>query len=177
MDMDTNIKKDIEFCNNLELETNTHEYKRWGFDNQETNYECTSRIGEMLSIYSSVIPEFDKGIINDINSLNRNAKIISRKLQNYLESKANNSMSVTVNNIVNIDVSFVNARENVNNMASISRMERDEILEKLKDIETIIKSNEDKIHKWERLSDILKWVADKGVDVGIALLPLILQIA
>lgn len=30
--------------------------------------------------------------------------------------------------------------------------------------------------KWENAKGIVKWIADKGVDVGIALLPLLMQI-
>lgn len=38
-------------------------------------------------------------------------------------------------------------------------------------------SKESKSKKWSNAKDIIKWVADKGVDVGIALLPLVLKIS
>ena len=39
-----------------------------------------------------------------------------------------------------------------------------------------MKSKDSKSKKWSKAKEIIKWIADKGVDVGIALLPLVLQI-
>ena len=44
------------------------------------------------------------------------------------------------------------------------------------ELEEIVKSSERRSKKWENAKKIIKWIADKGVDVGIALLPLLLQI-
>ena len=44
------------------------------------------------------------------------------------------------------------------------------------ELEKIVKSPESRSKKWENAKGIVKWIADKGVDVGIALLPLLLQI-
>ena len=41
-------------------------------------------------------------------------------------------------------------------------------------IERLTKDSKSK--KWSKAKEIIKWIADKGVDVGIALLPLVLQI-
>ena len=61
-------------------------------------------------------------------------------------------------------------------MGALSQDEVDEILSKLSELEEIINSNDRKNQKWNRAKSIIKWVADKGVDVGIAILPLLLQI-
>ncbi|WP_298842555.1 hypothetical protein [Clostridium sp.] len=61
-------------------------------------------------------------------------------------------------------------------MSSLSELEIEEILHKINDIEQIIQSTERKSKKWENAKEIIKWIADKGVDVGIALLPLLLKI-
>jgi len=47
---------------------------------------------------------------------------------------------------------------------------------KINELEKIVKSPDRKSKKWENAKGIVKWIADKGVDVGIALLPLLLQI-
>ena len=46
----------------------------------------------------------------------------------------------------------------------------------INELEKIVKSSDRKSKKWENAKGIVKWIADKGVDVGIALLPLLLQI-
>ena len=60
-------------------------------------------------------------------------------------------------------------------MTSLREQEIQEILEKVNELENIINSKERKSKKWESCNSIIKWIADKGVDVGISLLPLILQ--
>ena len=50
------------------------------------------------------------------------------------------------------------------------------MLEKIDELETIVGANERKTKKWERAKEIIKWIADKSVDVGIAMLPLIMKI-
>ena len=61
-------------------------------------------------------------------------------------------------------------------MSSLSENEIEEIQSKINALEEIVNSKESKSKKWSKAKDIIKWVADKGVDVGIALLPLILKI-
>ena len=81
-----------------------------------------------------------------------------------------NSNSVTIN------MSFEHARELVENMSALPESEIQETLEKINELEEIVKSKQRKGQKWEQAKGIIKWIADKGVDVGIALLPLLLQI-
>ena len=61
-------------------------------------------------------------------------------------------------------------------MSALPDTEIEEILNKIDELEKIVKSSERKSKKWENAKSIIKWIADKGVDVGIALLPLLLQI-
>ena len=61
-------------------------------------------------------------------------------------------------------------------MSSLQDAEIEEILGKITELESIIASKDRKTKKWEQAKGIIKWVADKGIDVGIALLPLILKI-
>lgn len=87
-------------------------------------------------------------------------------IQNTNHNENHNTMTVT----------FEAVRETVDNMTSLPDEEIQEVKKKIDELEAIIKSNDGKSKKWSKAKDIIKWVADKGVDVGIALLPLILQI-
>lgn len=82
----------------------------------------------------------------------------------------------TNQNRVDINVSFNDVRREIENMSALPDTEIEEILNKINELEKIVKSSERKSKKWENAKSIVKWIADKGVDVGIALLPLLLQI-
>lgn len=78
---------------------------------------------------------------------------------------------------IQINVSFEKARETVNLMTSLPDEDIEEIQKRINELEKIVNSKESKSKKWSKAKDIIKWVADKGVDVGIALLPLVLKIS
>lgn len=61
-------------------------------------------------------------------------------------------------------------------MSSLREDEIEEITSKIDEIERIVNSKDRKTKKWEKAKEIIKWIAEKGVDVGITLLPLLLQI-
>lgn len=61
-------------------------------------------------------------------------------------------------------------------MTSLREDEIQDILQQVNKLEEIINSKERKTKKWEMCNGIIKWIADKSLDVGISLLPLILQI-
>ena len=86
----------------------------------------------------------------------------------------NNSNSNS--NVIDINISFDEAREAIEKMTALPDSEVDEILNKISELEKIVQSSDRKTKKWENAKGIIKWIADKGVDVGIALLPLLLQI-
>lgn len=79
-------------------------------------------------------------------------------------------------NKIDINISFNDVRREIENMSALPDTEIEEILQKINELENIVKSSERKSKKWENAKGIIKWIADKGVDVGIAVLPLLLQI-
>ena len=93
----------------------------------------------------------------------------------------NTGNALTINNAnsvdVSVNVSFSDVRKQVEDMTALKEEEIQEILQKIDELEKIANSNERKTKKWERAKGFLKWLADKSVDVGIALLPLIMKIA
>ena len=82
----------------------------------------------------------------------------------------------TNENKFDINISFSDVRKEIENMSALPDAEIEEILNKINQLEKIVKSSDRKSKKWENAKGIVKWIADKGVDVGIALLPLLLQI-
>lgn len=124
----------------------------------------------------------------DIETNLHNVKFIKEKLElfkalqeEHLEAERLKSQIISIsNNNVNtneitVDISFSDVREQIKNMSPLPESEIKEILLKLEELEKIVSSDDRKSQKWEKAKDIIKWVADKGVDVGIALLPLFLQ--
>lgn len=86
-------------------------------------------------------------------------------------------VNITNSNNNTMNVTFDTVREVVDNMTSLPDEDIQEIQKKIDKIEEIINSKESKSKKWSQAKEIIKWIADKGVDVGIALLPLLLKIA
>lgn len=111
-------------------------------------------------------------------------KLTTFKTLNYPglgEAVANNPSTVV--NITNsnennntISVTFDSVREKVNGMTSLPDEDIEEIQIRINELEEIVNSKDSKNKKWAKAKEVVKWVADKGVDVGIALLPLILKI-
>lgn len=79
-------------------------------------------------------------------------------------------------NINTVSVSFDTARERINAMTCLPEEEIQEVQKRIDELENIVKSSDGENKKWSKAKDIIKWIADKGVDVGISLLPLLLQI-
>ena len=52
----------------------------------------------------------------------------------------------------------------------------EEILAKINELEEIVNSKERKSKKWANAGEIIKWIAEKGIDVGLTLLPLLLKL-
>ena len=86
------------------------------------------------------------------------------------------NVNVTVNNEININITFEQAREKVQDMTSLTDEQTQEILDKITELEEIINSKDKKKTKWEKAKSVLVWLADKSFDVGMILLPLLLKI-
>ena len=82
----------------------------------------------------------------------------------------------TNENSYTISISFDDVRKKIGGMTSLPYEDLEEIQAKINELEEIVKSKDGKSKKWARAKDIIKWIADKGVDVGICILPLLLNI-
>lgn len=91
-----------------------------------------------------------------------------------INASNNNSNMNSISN--NISISFADTKEKIENMTSLTELEIEEALKQLKELEKIVNSKDRRSKKWENAKGIIKWIADKGVDVGISFLPLLLEI-
>ena len=147
--------------------------------------------GILLSKYKPIINGFEEGLCDlfyDTNGAYRreNLEYMKEKLmlfkamdyKNFNEKDDESKITINNSNEVktNINITFEAVKRQVENMTSLRDDEIDEIHSKIDELERIIDSSERKTKKWEMAKEIVKWVADKGVDVAVALLPLILKI-
>lgn len=154
---------------------------------------------DVTAKYNAYIPRFSDGLygyeencklydelsgaelFHDLNQIYN--KMLSFKALSYPSLKECIPQNVpmvqitnTNENKVDINVSFGTVRREIENMSALPDAEIREILGRIDELEKIVKSSERSSKKWENAKEIIKWIADKGVDVGIALLPLLLQI-
>lgn len=73
-----------------------------------------------------------------------------------------------------IYVTFDHVINWVQNNDSLGATETAEILAEIRKIQTIAESPEPKKSKWEKMKPFLVWLGDKGVDLAIQVIPLIL---
>lgn len=131
-----------------------------GFD---YDYLCTEALSENLSMMKPKLEAF-------LNGWNMNCH--SAGLD------CSHAVNVSVNNIntVNVTISFEEARKQIEDMSALTNDQTREVLERIDEIEGVIKTDCSKKSKWEQIKPILKWLADKSYDLGKTILPLLLKI-
>lgn len=150
-------------------------------------------VDEVVGVYSAEIPHFTDGMSRYQWHLDGekpdylfDASLIKAKLLNHkanirtgLYSKffSDGSGNVTVNQSAqqslenHISVSLDQTIEVIDNLPenSLTAEERVALIEKLASIH----ATKDKKSKWDKIKEVLKWVAEKGIEVGVAALPYI----
>jgi len=123
----------------------------------------------------------------DADSLRDNLSLMKPKLEAFMHGwnaivqpvksvpVSTPDVTVTVNNNVTVNVTFEQVRKEIEDMAALSREQTDEILERINELEEISKENSSKKAKWEKVRPIIAFALDKGVDVAIAILSLVMQ--
>ncbi|MBS6560416.1 MAG: hypothetical protein KH355_09115, partial [Clostridiales bacterium] len=144
---------------------------------------CIPNIGQSMYGY------FDKLGFNyeliDQESLKHNLWLMKAKLQGYLcdfrsksvssASQNNINVSVPITNEINISITFEQAKQKIEDMPGLTDAETEEIKSKIGDLENISKESISKKKKWEKVKPILLFALDKGADVAITIMGLILQ--
>lgn len=166
--------------------------------------KCYIMYMEITARYHNDIPNLGEGLYGYIessgfyskvseSSLIDNFRVIYNKMLSFKNTgyrfkNQNNSPAQQINvhtenkninnnsNEINISLNFEECREKIQDMSALTQSQIDEILGKVDEVERIVNSSDKKAKKWDKAKEIIKWIADKGVDVGLALLPLLLQI-
>ncbi len=113
-------------------------------------------------------------------SVQENLDMMKAKLETYkfqmnavMGETPAQQINVTTN--VNVTVTFEQVRSQIEDMTALSREQTDEILEKIDELEKISKENTSRKTKWEKVKPIIAFALDKGADVAIAILSLVMQ--
>lgn len=124
--------------------------------------------------------------IDDIGDLGvkDNLKIAKGKLLTFqfgmnavsLPELPKTQINISNSNSLQVDISFDDVRSQIDDMTSLTDEETKELLEKVNELEEIVNSSEKKKTKWQRVTPILKWLADKSFDAAMTVLPLILKL-
>ena len=115
------------------------------------------------------------------DSLLQNLEMMKAKLETYkyqmnavnLREVPSTQVNVTTN--VNVTLTFETARQQIEDMTALSREETDEILKRIDELEAISLEKSSRKTKWEKVKPIIGFVMDKGADVAVAILTLIIQ--
>lgn len=113
--------------------------------------------------------------------IQENLEMMKSKLETYKHQMNAASLpelpatNITVNNTVNISCTFEETKQKIKDMATLSREQTDEILGKIDELEKISKEKIPRSSKWKKVIPIISFTFDKGADVAIAILSLILQ--
>lgn len=75
-----------------------------------------------------------------------------------------------------LEMTFNQARRDIENMKQINKNEKNEIIDKIDAIEEIMVQKITRREKWERLRPYVFWLSGKELEVAFEILPLILKI-
>ena len=128
---------------------------------------------------------FNYDVIGE-ESLEHNLKMMKPKLEGFIEGWNTIAAQVTTATIpeinvnttttVNITITFEQVRSKIEDMTSLTDEQTREALEKVSEIEAVVKGEGSKKAKWEKVKPILIWLAEKSFDVAMTILPLLLQV-
>lgn len=182
------VDQDIMKCELFEKEIHSYQEKKLLFLELISKYSAhIAGFGDGLEGYQAASHTFlthyqEEGEFEH-NILAIKFKLIAFKNNGYRNSKnIDDNPNFTVNNTLTanqtqtVTISFEDVKRLVKDMTGLSEGETDETLSKIDEIKSIVEQNESKKTKWQKIKPILIWLADKSVDVGCALLPLILKI-
>ncbi|MBR3815725.1 MAG: hypothetical protein IKJ27_03240 [Clostridia bacterium] len=193
------IDKDLKLCKifleeDVEIDESYKEFLDQRFFEDE--YGILHMFAGINSRYSSLIKDFPK----DLDFEGKNGAIsdeeficylrnVYEKLNMYKElgykEKTNDNAPVinnkifnnntNTNTVINKTTSILEVKDKIESMTSLSDNQINEMLVKINQFEEILKKDERKNTKWEKIKDIVKWFADKGFDVVKTVIPVMLE--
>lgn len=119
----------------------------------------------------------------DIESMRDNLRIMKPKLLAYKnglnvlysDATERTDVNVVVNTHINLEISFNEARQKIEDMPGLTFDETEDIKRRINELQEIANEKTTNKRKWERIKPILVFALDKGVDVAITIMSLILQ--
>lgn len=123
---------------------------------------------------SSLIDNLES-MLYKLSAYSMNLNDISKEDNMIFQPIINNTNNNNNNNQLNIQINFNQIRKKFEIDDNYSTDEKNEIIDKINELEKIYISTELKTKKWEKVKSILGWLLDKGIDIGIAFLPVIYQ--
>lgn len=160
------IEITAKYCNHIAgLEKGLYEYNT-NLNFFEPDIDLESLIHNLKVLYNRLIAFKNYGYKN-------RTRIMSFDGQE-LNIINNNELRATQD--ISINISFDDVKKQISDMTGLSEKEEKDTLKKIDEIKAIVELKETKKTKWQKLKPILGWLADKSVDVGIAILPLLLKI-
>lgn len=181
------VNEDIEKCKNfLANECDNKVGKNLHIELTSKYSDHLNDIGSNMYEYNPNNKFFDIDYLDD-GSLIHNLTVLMNKLiafqnNDYQNGTISQNSGIKIENNLTatqsqtISISFEQVKKQIEDMTALSESETEETLAKIDEIKSIVETEENKKTKWQKLKPILIWIADKSVDVGIALLPLLLKI-
>lgn len=108
------------------------------------------------------------------NLLNKKVSTVNKEKSPQVVINNNNTANASANNNVNIDISTIieQAKQQIDD-EGFSDKQREELLEKLNELELIAKSNESKGKRWNKAKEILKWLIEQGIAAAGIIVPVL----
>lgn len=94
---------------------------------------------------------------------------------NSMNNSGNSTNTNTNINTVDIKAELTRVRDEIEANEYINSVEREEIIEKLDEIEDVIDESPTNNEKWDRLKGVVTWIGTKSYKIGEMIFPIILK--
>lgn len=182
------VDEDIKICEVFEKEHHSYQEKKRLFIELISKYSAhIAGFGDGLEGYRPSSGQYltnyqaDSEFEDNIQAIK--FKLIAFKNNGYTNTKSMDdnpnfqvTNTLTANQTQHISITFEEVKRHIKDMTGLSDEETENTLAKIDEIKAIVEQEGSKKTKWQKIKPILIWLADKSVDVGCALLPLILKI-
>lgn len=130
---------------------------------------------DATQIFYGALENRPEHIIENIELMKGKLETFSFEM-NVIDAPVAPSTHVNVTTNVTVTITFEQVREKIVEMTSLTDEQTKEALEKVSEIESVVKGEGSKKFKWEKIKPILTWLADKSFDVAMTMLPLLLKV-
>lgn len=160
--------------------------KEYGYDREKLN----SVFNHLMMAYDSIIDGFCSGLHviqsydtpqAQVEVYHHNISLMSSRLLAFRENKYKNAglreyYIKKEYQEISFQADFTQLRLEIGMMDKLKQIERNEIIERLDEMERICSTVGYKKEKWEQLRQYLVWLSGKDVDVALMILPVFFKI-